>query len=668
MTYDTNNPLGSVDVRDLYDNAQNADNFSNGPLDAYPDRFGVSRQSLQGIRNASQYVDLGPYGPGLNFTSRNQVFSYLGNFYSPGPAITLPYTTTGSGAGEIANFRNVGDAILRSDLADDTDPAKGVGLVGGATRSLSTVAALREWPGGVGDQVRVDSYSPLSENGGGGFWWDSTSTEADNGGTIFAVTGVVTGRWKRIFTRPLEFDAVDFGVVGNANFRDAVSGKFWVDNAKTLVPADDTAALQRLFAAAQGLPVGAGKTWINLNGLNCYTLTALLLSKSYVGIKNGRIKQGSETEDVLQIGGPQLLMYNTLDGVSLHKCHSTPASGSLLHLLTNGVGNFVWDCNGDINEGGLYGLRMYGSSFMMDINRVWVNDTYSSGFYMPGAGGTTQPPVQLGGSTTTTLLRPYVTNVRTLAPAFDIGTGYDGITMISPAADHITQFGRFKVNGLNIVGIGYSENIRKPIEGAPLVDHKFLEIQNAAPFHIDGFYASLAADFGASPSGVKAFLDCDFIVGSIGGVRGAFPADYAFIRTQGGNIEYVNKLNSVGDNLELFGGRALEKFRSALKFSGVYSGAGDENLFTIPGMAAASEAHTYLVTKTYSFAGVYVSDTWLVSGGNGKSVVTRLQTGPDYAAGMTLAVTAAGVVVLGNTTPATLSGPWAAVEFNSPHQ
>lgn len=127
MTYQTNNPVGSVDVRDLYDNAEAFDNFSAGPLDAYPDRFGVSRQSLQGIRNASQYVDLGPYAAGLVFTSRNQVFSYLGEFYSPGPSITLPYTTTGAGAGEIANFRSVGDAVLRSDLAAD-DGADLIGL------------------------------------------------------------------------------------------------------------------------------------------------------------------------------------------------------------------------------------------------------------------------------------------------------------------------------------------------------------------------------------------------------------------------------------------------------------------------------------------------------------------------------------------------------------
>lgn len=129
-TYNTQNPVPSVDVRDLYDNAENLDNFSNGAALAYPDRLGVSRQSLAGIRAASSYQHLGAYTAGLEFTSYNQTFSSGGEFYAPGPGITMPYTTTGVGAAEIANFRSVGDAILRSDLADDTDPAQGANLIG----------------------------------------------------------------------------------------------------------------------------------------------------------------------------------------------------------------------------------------------------------------------------------------------------------------------------------------------------------------------------------------------------------------------------------------------------------------------------------------------------------------------------------------------------------
>lgn len=169
MTYQTNNPVGSVDVRDLYDNAEAFDNFSAGPLDAYPDRFGVSRQSLQGIRNASQYVDLGPYAAGLVFTSRNQVFSYLGEFYAPGPAITLPYTTTGAGAGEIANFRSVGDAVLRADLlASDGAGRIGykVSAPGGVAHTVASALDNRNaYPyqfGAVGDGVADDTAAWLA--------------------------------------------------------------------------------------------------------------------------------------------------------------------------------------------------------------------------------------------------------------------------------------------------------------------------------------------------------------------------------------------------------------------------------------------------------------------------------------------------------------------------
>jgi hypothetical protein len=116
-TYNTGAPVPSVDVRDLYDNAENLDNFSNGPAAYYADRRGVSRQSLAGIRAASQYTNIGAYAAGLVFTSYNQTFSYLGNFYAPSAGIALPYTTTGAGAGEIATFRNVGDALLRAELA-----------------------------------------------------------------------------------------------------------------------------------------------------------------------------------------------------------------------------------------------------------------------------------------------------------------------------------------------------------------------------------------------------------------------------------------------------------------------------------------------------------------------------------------------------------------------
>lgn len=51
-TYNTGNPLGSVDPRDLYDNAQNTDAAVNGDSRTWTDRFGRPRVSMKGVEEA----------------------------------------------------------------------------------------------------------------------------------------------------------------------------------------------------------------------------------------------------------------------------------------------------------------------------------------------------------------------------------------------------------------------------------------------------------------------------------------------------------------------------------------------------------------------------------------------------------------------------------------
>ena len=199
-TYNTGNALGSVDVRDLYDNAENLDNFENGPLNFYADRLGVSRQSLQGIRNASQYQIIGAYGAGLNFTSYNQVFSYLGEFYAPSAGLTLPYTTTGAGAGEVASFRSVGDAILRSDLA----ASGGAALIGRNSQTVSSIASLRTLlKTSPSKDAFVTGYYAQGDGGGGAYWYDSADVvSADNGGSV--IVAADGARWKLLNTSAID--------------------------------------------------------------------------------------------------------------------------------------------------------------------------------------------------------------------------------------------------------------------------------------------------------------------------------------------------------------------------------------------------------------------------------------------------------------------------------
>ncbi|HGN1626683.1 TPA: sialate O-acetylesterase [Pseudomonas aeruginosa] len=125
-TYATGNPLGSKDPRDLYDNAENLDRFTNGQAPSYPDRFNVSRKSLSGMEAEHDalmltlgYKFIGDYDdPGeLTFTQQNQIMSKGGEYWRPGPNLPLPYTTVNNWAIDQPKFVSVGDASLRGDLS-----------------------------------------------------------------------------------------------------------------------------------------------------------------------------------------------------------------------------------------------------------------------------------------------------------------------------------------------------------------------------------------------------------------------------------------------------------------------------------------------------------------------------------------------------------------------
>jgi hypothetical protein len=82
---------------------------------------------------------------------------------------------------------------------------------------LSTVAELKLAVGKEqGDKAFIGGYYADGDGGGGDFYWDAVSVEADNGGTILQVTGTTTGRWKRIYSGSINvkwFGAKGDGIV-----------------------------------------------------------------------------------------------------------------------------------------------------------------------------------------------------------------------------------------------------------------------------------------------------------------------------------------------------------------------------------------------------------------------------------------------------------------------
>jgi len=84
---------------------------------------------------------------------------------------------------------------LAPALANTTDMTKGASLIGGASRVVASIAALRTLPKTGSPQAFVTGYYTQGDGGGGAYWYDSTdTTSTDNGGTIIVASD--GGRWK----------------------------------------------------------------------------------------------------------------------------------------------------------------------------------------------------------------------------------------------------------------------------------------------------------------------------------------------------------------------------------------------------------------------------------------------------------------------------------------
>lgn len=152
MAYNTNNPLGSNDFRDLSDNAEYFDKYVGGPQPAYPNRFGAQKLSIEGQQQAFLsaqsgrqaqfeavlasigFSAIGDYGAGVTFTTRQQYTVRAGLAYAVANDTTLPFTLTGTWATDEPKLKLINsDQILRSDLAQTS----GADIVGWKRADLS---------------------------------------------------------------------------------------------------------------------------------------------------------------------------------------------------------------------------------------------------------------------------------------------------------------------------------------------------------------------------------------------------------------------------------------------------------------------------------------------------------------------------------------------------
>ena len=133
MTFNTGNPIGSTDARDLSDNAENFDKAL-GTLDAtWTDRLGVTRDSFEGRLAKGSFYRVGTFAAGYKLTNMRQTLEYSGHEYSWAgtfpkvvAAGATPATSGGIGAGAWVDRT---DLTLRSELTENGSSIEAISML-----------------------------------------------------------------------------------------------------------------------------------------------------------------------------------------------------------------------------------------------------------------------------------------------------------------------------------------------------------------------------------------------------------------------------------------------------------------------------------------------------------------------------------------------------------
>jgi hypothetical protein len=251
-TYPTTQfPLGSTEVKVLYNNASNLDDAVNSAALTWTDRFGLVRKSMSGIESDAAnallntgFEFIGDYdadGP-LTITRFNQTFTRAGEFWRPGPSIVLPFTTTGVWATDEPNFVMNGDASLRTALAA-SGPLNGAAMINRNSQVVDSFDAL-----GLLSKTAPSKFAFATAHnvlyqgvGGGHYRLDSSDTISPEVKGICKVAAD-GGRWKLIHDGKVNIEQMGcVGVPGVNNFTDLQAAiTYGYDNHITIIAGSGT--------------------------------------------------------------------------------------------------------------------------------------------------------------------------------------------------------------------------------------------------------------------------------------------------------------------------------------------------------------------------------------------------------------------------------------------
>ena len=139
--------------------------------------------------------------------------------------------------------------------------------------------------------VELLGYYSKGDGGGGTFYWDSTSIEDDNGGTIIEATGVVDGRYIRNYSGAV--DVKWFGAVGDGVVDDTTSIQAAIDYIKT-ISINPTGGQYDLSKTPKVILSLDGGHYLIKKPLNCYDVDGLFIDGGNALIEMATVANGWE--------------------------------------------------------------------------------------------------------------------------------------------------------------------------------------------------------------------------------------------------------------------------------------------------------------------------------------------------------------------------------------
>jgi hypothetical protein len=348
-----NDPVGSNAVDVLLRNASDLDKIVSSSEYSVTTRTGANDRTISGINKdaSDQIARIGFEQPtaystgGQTLLRVTQTVTNGGFIYAPAYGTTFPFITSGAFNSTLWRVISTVDAGVVIGLTQATD-----------------ISALRVFsPSFNKQQVSTASYSAGVNGGGNSFYWDSSSVEPDNKGTVIKPTAT-SGAGRFLAARESEYSPTLFGCV---------------------IGSDCTTQFQEML---NSICIADSNVVIDMKGENFSITTVNIPLNCKVKFQNGGIVSLSagmglsRTSTVSPQSGGLSAKYPVIfDNVKFTRATSGGSCAYIKLAWQDSTAGFIFSpsCTFDLTNGA-WGINL-GRSFFNDINGSFTMDASSTG-------------------------------------------------------------------------------------------------------------------------------------------------------------------------------------------------------------------------------------------------------------------------------------------------